>query len=103
MPSWSSLQITVQTTWYSPGSGRRGELEFLPARLKQQAPSLHRGSILCSQQGEAMDGPIAIPRFAPARGHAQEQLLTGFDSDLRGSRLFLGWALTIPEAPRLKA
>src|SRR6266700_6015047 len=59
------------------------ELEFLLAGLEEQVPPVDPGPVLGSQQGEAMNRTVAIPRFAFVRRHAQEQLLARLDHDLR--------------------
>src|SRR5262249_47573126 len=63
---------------------RSGEEELLLTWLEQQVPSFHSGSILGSQQGEAMYRSVAIPRFTPVRGYPQEHLLACLDRDFRG-------------------
>src|SRR5580692_851633 len=61
------------------GSRKR---EFLLPRLEEQIPPVHPGPVLGSQQREAMNRTIAIPRLAPVCRDPQKHLLAGFDGDL---------------------
>src|SRR5258708_683255 len=65
--------------------GGGGEPELLIARLEQKVPSFHLGSIFGSQQGEAMDRSIPVPRFAAASGHSEKHFLARLHGDLRST------------------
>src|ERR1700747_834660 len=62
-----------------------GEREFLFPGLKEQVPSVNPGPVLGSQQGEAMDRTIAIPRFTAVSRHTQKHWLPPPDGDLRST------------------
>src|SRR5579863_211396 len=50
--------------------GGSGEQKFLRPGLEEQVPPIHPGAVLGSQQGEAMNRTVAIPRFSPVSGHS---------------------------------
>jgi hypothetical protein len=62
-----------------PRVGRGRKSKLLQPWLKQQIPSLNLGSILGSEQGEAVDRSVSIPRFAPASGYSQNYWLSSLD------------------------
>src|SRR5579864_5681845 len=62
--------------------GGSGKEKLLLSGLEEQVPTVHSGSILGSQQGEAMDGTIPIPRFRSSGRDPQKDLFARLDRDL---------------------
>src|SRR5260370_6001907 len=62
--------------------GGSGKEKLLLPGLEEQVPTVHSSSILGSQQSEAMDGTIPIPRFRAAGRDPQKHLFARFHRDL---------------------
>src|ERR1700675_3542135 len=64
----------------------RGKREFLSSGLEQQIPAIYGLAILGAQQGESVNGAIAVAAFGFVGGDAQDDRLAGLHGD---DRLFL--------------